>query len=328
MSNARSSYKRYVRPEKIKGIQPTSDDDKILLEVYRHDVIDAATIYRLFPERSQDRISRRLLLMHHNRYLERLPKIEEIRVEGGGSLPRHYMLGSAGMNRVGEIYKLPPKQKRPQERARRRSGPYIVHDAQASQFVVSLRQSAIVTDGVEFLYPDQIYREYAPYIFESPSLPHVVRAHVYYERHSAVEGTIPDAFGMVRYTNRSEKNRRSLFIEIDMGNATINPTNRYIQTPKFWSGSSILRKFLVYDAYYREGQYKEEFGIPTFQVLTVTTNPDRVKKMQEMWEKRLADRTPPARLLFTDFDTIAKHEGNLMNVPIEQADGKIHLIAP
>ncbi|MEM8539415.1 MAG: replication-relaxation family protein [Pseudomonadota bacterium] len=324
----RAPHKKYKRSDNPPGIRLTSDDDRILLEVYRHDVIDSKTIYRLFPERTNHKISGRLHKLHDNEFLQRLSKIEEIRVEGGGSLPTPYMLDRHGMQRLHELHGLPSKYTRPQERARRRSAPFILHDVELSKFMVSLHQSAKATGKVDFLYPDEIYRQYAPEILEQKTLPRVVRSRVKFERHAADEGTIPDGFCMLVYKNIKEKNRRSLFIEIDRGHATIDPTNRHLRSLKFWSGSSILRKFIIYSSYYRDRVCQKEFGIPTFQVLTVTTTPDRVKSMQDMWAKRLSGEAPANRFLFTDFETMAKHGDDYITLPIEDATGKLHSIAP
>lgn len=329
MTTTRTPHRKYVRPSQVPGIRPTPDDDQILLEAYRHDVIDSAAFYRLLPHRSRGKISERLRKLHLKKYLERLGKIEEIHVTGGGSLHIPYMLGKAGMERVRDLYGLPPKQKRPQERARRRSAPFILHDLEQSRFLVSLRQSATQTGQVDFLYPDQIFERYRPEILKRDQLPRVVRAHVRFEGHRADEGTIPDGFFMLVYKNREEgKNRRSLFVEIDRGHATIDPSNRYIQTPKFWSGSSILRKFLVYSAYYHRGDFESEFGIPTFQVLTVTTTPDRVTKMQGMFHSRLSTEAPAHRFLFTDFETIKQHGDDLISLPIQNAAGESFSLKP
>lgn len=326
---ARTAHRKYARPADAPGLRPTMDDDQILLEVYRHDVIDSAALYRLLPHRQPNQISKRLRRLFQARYLERLDKIEEIHVQGGGSLPIPYMLGPEGQRRLIELHGLPPKQKRPQERARRRSAPYILHDLEQSRFMVSLRQSAIASGQVEFLYPEEIYQRYQPELLQQDQLPRVVRAYVRYEGHGGDEGTVPDGLCMLVYGNRPEgRNRRALFIEIDRGHATIDPSDRYLQTPKFWSGASILRKFVIYSAFHRSGQHKEEFGLPTFQVLTVTTTPQRVRAMQAMWQRRLSAEAPPARFLFTDFETIAKHGEDLLSLPIEDAAGEPHPIAP
>lgn len=328
-SKRRNRRGKYERPEHPPAIRPTPDDDRILLEAYRHDVIDATTICSLFPNRSAHKIRGRLLLLYQTEHLDRLPKIEEVHVDGGGSLSTPYILLPKGAERVRAVFNLPVKQKRPKERARRLSAPFIIHDIEQSRFLVSLRQSAEQTDGVEFLYPDEFYRRYAQSILQREHLPRVVRAHVRYQGHSALEGTIPDGLCMLRYTKRAEgQNRRVLFIEIDRGHATIDPTDRYIKTPKFWSGSSILRKLLVYSAFYKRGDYQTEFGIPTFQVLNVTTTSARVRSMQAMFKKRMLHESIPELFLFTDFKSVKTRSGTEIHLPVQDAIGKSHPLAP
>jgi hypothetical protein len=48
--------------------------------------------------------------------------------------------------------------------------------------------------------------------------------------------------------------------------------------------------------------------------------------MQAMYRKRLAVRphsVKPYRFLFTDFTTIAAHEGDILAVPFENGEGKV-----
>ena len=329
MTTARASSRKYDLPTDRPNVSLTEDDERVLIETYRHDVIDAKTIYKLFPSRTDNKIRRRLNLLRKTGHLVRLPQVEEIFVPGGGSYPVHYMLGLEGNKRVQERHGLPPKQKRPQERARRRSASYILHDAKASYLTVLMRQSVEQTAGIKFLYPDQYYSQFKPEILLRPDLPRVVRAHVRYADHSAIEGTIPDAYNILHYVDRPKgKNLRCLFWEIDMGDPTIDPTDRHLKTLKFWSGSSNLRKLVVYSAAFKRRVHVDEFGIPTFQVLTVTTTPERVAKMQAMWRRRLREEAPPVRFLYTDFETIAAHGDDLVTLPLQDAEGKVHSIAP
>ena len=90
----------------------------------------------------------------------------------------------------------------------------------------------------------------------------------------------------------------------------------------------MLRKYIVYSAYYPSGQHDAEFALPKFQVLTVTTNPKWVKRLHAMWEHRLRDEAPAVRFLFTDFETIKKHGADFITLPIEDARGELHSIAP
>ena len=324
-------YSHYDIPADPSPIAITDDDDLILLEVYRHDLIDAHAIRSLLPHRSATKIGRRLKLLRDNEYLHRLRQIERIYVQGGGSLAKAYTLGHRGAERLAERYGLPTKSRRQRERSTSLSAPYIQHGLEQTRFILQTRASAAGHDAIEFLYPDQVYERYAPHILKRSSLPNTVAARVSWHGYTEIEGTIPDGFFMLRYLNREEgKNRRSIFLEIDRGTETIDVNDRKAKTKKFWKETSILRKFLVYAYAYQTGVHRREFGIPTFQVLVVTTSPKRVREMQSMYRRRLAGRphsVPPIRYLFTDFQTIRKHHGDILSVPIEDGGGKSRTLA-
>lgn len=72
----RGSYSKYKIPKEAPNVAITSDDDNILLEVYRHDIIDANTIYALLSPRPIDKVRRRLRKLHLNHYLQRKRRFE------------------------------------------------------------------------------------------------------------------------------------------------------------------------------------------------------------------------------------------------------------
>ena len=83
----------------------------------------------------------------------------------------------------------------------------------------------------------------------------------------------------------------------------------------------MLRKFVVYEAGWRQKAQTTIFGIPTFQVLTITTDPGRVEKMIEAVQKHLPESSP-IRFLFTDFETLAENGLDALAVPLLDARGK------
>lgn len=322
----RTSHSKYRRLAASATVAPTADDDRILLEVYRHNVIDAKTIFALLAPRSEDRIRRRLRALFDAKLLHRLSQLEQVYVPGGGSLPIAYTLAPSGARRLREVYGLKVKTDRYRGRDSSWSPAFIFHGLEQTRFIVSARQAVAGEETVEFLYPDEIYQRYAPEILERRSLPRHVTSAVQLHQYMGTEGTIPDGFFALRYTDRPEgKNRRSLFIEIDRGSETIDVGIDKQKKPKFWGSSSLLRKFLVYGYAWKQKTHVEDFGIPTFQVITVTTDRSRVGKMQEMFGKRLRPAPhgfDPRLFLFTDFATVAEHGGNILTVPFEDAAGR------
>lgn len=324
---SRGSYSKYKIPKDAPNVAITSDDDNILLEVYRHDIIDANTIYALLAPRPIDKVRRRLRKLHHNQYLQRLSQIEQIYVPGGGSMPVAYTLGIKGVRRLAEAYGLSAKPDRYRDRNKKLSAQHVLHALEQTRFLVTCRKSAERHKHIEFLYPDQIYARYAPAILKRDSLPSVVTGRVNWHGYVETEGTIPDGLFMLYYRNREDgKNRRSIFLEIDRGTETIDVSDRKMKTLKFWKDTSLIRKFIVYAFAFQGRTHERDFGIPTFQVLTVTTNRDRVGKMQAMYRKRLGVRpysVVPFRFLFTDFQTIAAHGHDVLAVPFEDGEGRV-----
>ena len=320
---SRASYSKYSRPTVAPGLRMTPDDEQILLEVYRHDVIDANTIYALLAPRTPNKIRRRLLKLHQAGYLRRLPQLEEIYVSGGGSLPIAYTLDRSGQTYVEGFFGLRPKKKRIRERASRLSASFILHSLEQARFMVSLRRSVELRDDCRFLYPEDIYRYFAPEILNRDQLPYGIRTRVRWYDYRETQGTNPDGFFMLFFPGEPEgRQRRSIFLEIDRGTETVNPSDKQVRGLKFWERTSILRKFVVYAAAHERGVHEKEFGIPTFQVLTITTNPGRVREMQRMYRERLSGkphRVNPNRFLFTDWESMEKHGADLVTMPVENA---------
>jgi len=81
----------------------------------------------------------------------------------------------------------------------------------------------------------------------------------------------------------------------------------------------------VYQRAFRQKVHTKLFGIPAFQVLTVTTKPGRVEQMQQAWRNHLAKGVHainPAFFLFTDWETIEQHEGDILSMPFLSAKGE------
>lgn len=323
---SRASFSHYQLPDKAPNVALTEDDHKILLEVYRHDVIDAKTIYRLLSHRSEDKVRRRLNVLRKARYLERLSQIEQIHVKGGGSLPMAYTIGNHGMRFIQDEHGFPPKKKRLRERASRLSVSYVMHSLEQSRFLVLMRQSVEKRNDVHFLYPEDFYELFAKDILKRPTLPYSLRAKVNWHGYREEQGTNPDGMFVLYFPMQPlDKQRRCLFVEIDRSSETINPSDRKLKSIKFWEKSSLLRKFVVYAYAFRREVHKQEFGLPTFQVLTVTTNPKRVKEMQAMYRERLAippHDVNPNRFLFIDWKSLNAHGNDLITAPIENAVGE------
>src|SRR5437868_748745 len=106
MSPSRRSFPRFVRADETPPIELTPDDLDILRIVFRHRFVRAEDLYRLFPERSADKISRRLVRLFRTGYLDR-PIAQIDRFRPGGSQSLVYGLASKGARHLADALGVP-----------------------------------------------------------------------------------------------------------------------------------------------------------------------------------------------------------------------------
>ncbi len=324
----RSGHQKYVRQDNPANIALTDDDDLILLETYRHDLLDSAMIYSLLHHRAPDRLRRRLNGLFQQQYLQRLGQLEQEFKPGGGSYPIAVTLGKEGVKRMRQKYKLPLKYNRYRDRDKKLSVTGVKHKLEQARVLLQLRASADRREHIEFLYPDEYYKRYAPHILELPALPSKVAARVNWHGHSEIEGTRDDGKAILIYHDRPEgKNKRCIFLERDQETETVTPSERKQKTMSFWRDSSWLRKAVVYGFAHNKKVFQSDFGFPKAHVLTVTKSKQHVQTMQEAYRKYVGPRPVSTKawvFMFTDDETIAAHDGDILSVPFEDGDGKVH----
>lgn len=329
MNAKRRSHKRYIRPRQRPQVAPTDDDKQLFLELYRHGVLDSRAVFRLFPHRSTRALNGRLLKLFQAGYILRLKQMRAVFVEGGGSRHEAYVLDTGAEDWLWNEYRLHVPKRTKQLTSR--SASYLFHEIELAHLVISIRQSAEKREGLEFLYPHEIYKRWAPEILARDNLPYRLSARVDWFGYRQIASTRPDAFFMLRYPNRPEgKQRRALFLEVDMGTETVNPGDRKVRSLTFWKDTSVLRKLVVYAYAHKTRSHQTEFGVPNFQVLIVTKNPGKVRAIQQAYQERLAGlpyEVSPIRFLFSDFETLAKYD-DLFDAPLTDGDGKAFSILP
>lgn len=101
MGAVRTSYPRFRRETKPARMELTEDDVEILRRVFRHRFIRADDLYRLFPERSPDKLSRRLTRLYRAQFLDR-PIAQVDRFREGGSQSMVYGLDAGGARYLSE----------------------------------------------------------------------------------------------------------------------------------------------------------------------------------------------------------------------------------
>ncbi len=301
-------------PTSRPSLSLTPDDETILFETYQHDIIDADAICGLLSHRADASLRVRIRKLAKAGYIDELR--QPLFRQGGGSYAKRYRIANLGARHLSETTGLIIPTTRWHTKNKELTPSHIKHRLRETSFLLQLRGAVAMRDGIELHYPHEIYAETKPQLLREKQLPTALRTRVKWFGHDGVEATKWDRFCRLHYPNNpAGKQNRYLFIEIDMGTETINPSDKVMRRVEFWRGSSLMRKWVVYGSAFANQSHTQQLGIPTFQVLHVTTNPARVKEMIDGYQARLTLgelRVAPARLLFTDFETLA----NMGNDPL------------
>ncbi|NGO53475.1 replication-relaxation family protein [Allomesorhizobium camelthorni] len=302
-------------------VEITEDDERIFLDLYRHGILDAHTIRQLLPTRSEDWLGRRLRKLTDAGYLCRPRQQRRLHKLGGGSHPLCYTLANGAARHLKARFNLPVRTDRWRTTTGALSSLHIEHSLEQGRFMVQLRLAVERhAKTMAFEYPDQIFARLKPALLKKQQHPLIFATRVNWHGWHEKESTIPDGFCALRYIDAPpEKSSRYLFIEIDRGTETIEPSARNLRGDKLFRGNSLLRKLVVYGQGFLAGSHTALFGIPTFQVLVVTTTGERVRQMIEAYQKHLTGplyRVPPVRFLFVDIETLVAQQNRILTCPL------------
>ncbi len=320
MTVTRAKSPRFRRTDERPKLQLTADDLEVLWQLYRHRVMDSQSIYSLFPTRSAEKISKRLRRLWLAEYVERMDRDNMRLRQRNGSDHFVYALAREG-GKVLQAQNAPEFDPYRLTQKNRKLHPLTIeHLLQTTRFMVSLRNAARDHGEARVVHFDELRHEFPKAERRKSGLPLALRAEVEWQGIRSEQGTAPDQIFSLELPNE----RQFIFLEIDQGTETIEPGIRQQQSPSFWNSSSILRKMLVYAHAFRQGAHQEQYGLPVFRVLTVTTSPKRVEAMRQLYADHL--RKPPhsakpGLFLFTDWKTIGEHEGSILNLPLQRASG-------
>ena len=299
MGATRKSYPRFKRQSDALRIELTKDDTAILRHVFSHRFLRAEDLYRLFSERSADKLSRRLTRLYRNGFLDR-PIAQVDRYREGGSKSLVYGLDTRGARYIKEVLNTPISTADWQARNRSYTRESLDHTLAISRFMVDLELSARAMPGVSIIPFDEILTgapEATRKLAQPGRWPVELR---WYASHSTVH-TIPDAIFGIRQTGEDGKTRRAfIFLEIDRGTMTIAPAKNVREGEGFLFRTTMLRKFLTYAESYRQEVHRRHFGIPAARVLTLTTTPARAAAMRTVCEDYVVrpQKMPPGLFLF------------------------------
>ena len=313
MATVRAPSPRFKRPATPPVVQLTDDDDRILFHVFRHRVIDAAMLYALFPERSQQKLSRRLNALRKAGYIDRpVQQMERVRTTGG-SAPLVYAIDRRGAERLRDVHGLDLLASRWRQKNREIRGRSIQHGLSTTRFMVSLELATRAHGATSLLHTDQLMARFLPERKAWQGAPLTLRTRVDWHGYRGEEGTAPDrAFALHYHDRPSGRDHQVFLLEIDQGTETIEPGERRIRSRSFFRDTSLLRKFVVYASTFRARAHRAQLGVDAFRVLTVTTSSERAAQMQATYQKHLSkapNGVNPGLFLFTDWQSWAAQVG-------------------
>jgi len=289
MTATRQSHPRFRRVGTAPRVELTDDDKAILECIYRHRFVRADDLFRLFENRSKDKLSRRLMLLYRGGFLDR-PIAQIDRFRAGGSQALVYGLDSAGARFLKETASAPTGRTNWKARNRSFTRERLDHTLAISRFLIDLEVACRLRKGVSLLHADEVILS-APEV--TRRLAHPLRWPVSVE-FNGIRGEvhiIPDAmFGLRIARENAPAVRSYFFLEIDRGAMTIAPAKRVQESDAFLHRATILRKLVAYAESWRQNLHKQHFNIATARVLTLTTSENRAAFMRRVAEEVVVRR--------------------------------------
>lgn len=295
----RASFPRFRRTGKAPPIELTDDDVEILRRVFLYRFVRGMDLHRLFPTRSADKFSRRLVRLYRSGYLDRpLAQIE--RFNAGGSKSLVYGLDDRGARFVGERLGLSIASGDWKTRNRRYTRENLDHTLSVTRFLIDLELACAPRPDVELITFEEIVAA-APAATQRSPQPGRWKVPVRWNGMSGDIMVVPDAiFGLRRTSTDGSQRRSFVFLEIDRGTMTIAPNEHVRDGDAFLHRTSILRKLVTYANSHVLDLHREHLGIPVARVLTLTTSASRADAMRQAAERFVvrALKLPPGLFLF------------------------------
>jgi hypothetical protein len=279
---------RFQRVPSVVPPQLTERDCEIMRLVYRHRFLRSSHICSLLPGSSQQ-ILRRLKLLYHHGYLTR-PRAQIDYYHQGGSREIVYGLGNKSASilkpELGEMFRQAPWDEENGSVKRI----FLQHALLVSDIMVCLELACLQSD-VRLLTEQDLTTKNQPFRWNM-----IVAG----QKLSA----IPDRVFALEFKGADGVSRRSyFFLEADRGTMPVIRKS-LLQT-------SFYRKLLAYEATWAQGIHEKQFGFHRFRVLTVTTNPVRVKSLIDACSKL---KSGHGLFLFTDQSVLDNPQNILSHI--------------
>lgn len=252
----------------IRPMVLTPRDREILRAVHRHRLLRSTHLVTLTGGSRQATLRRLQLLFHHG-YLDRSPM--QLDWYARGSEPLVYALGNRGAEVLETEGGVRRGGVRWDTKNRNLSRVFLHHTLAVSEVMVAFEAACQSREGVRFIPPEEILAG-APAETRRLRLPFRWQVEVRVEGKPHCLGVEPDRVFALRFEDAPENRQRTFFfLEADRGTMPV--------IRKGLGQTSFLRKILAYQETWRQGVHRTHLGIPSFRVLTITTNRERVKHL-------------------------------------------------
>lgn len=324
MGEVRASFPRFRRDREAARVALTQDDAEILRRVFKYRFVRSDDLFRLLPERSADKLSRRLAKLYRAHFLDR-PIAQVDRYREGGSKPLVYGLDTQGARFIAETLGLSLRSGDWKARNRTYTRENLDHTLGVTRFMVDLELACRDRPDVDLIPFDEILA-HAPEATQRLAQPGRWPVRVEWVHGEGDVVLVPDAIFGLRLTQPDGRQIRSfVFLEIDRGTMTIVPSKHVRESATFLHRATILRKLLTYAISYRQKLHAEHLGVPVARVLTVTTSAARAEAMRQAAHRYIVGpmALPAGLFLFGASEAVANplHGGciDAMGTPIDLA---------
>lgn len=263
---------RFYRSAEAPLFQFTDRDVEIVRQVAKHRFLRSSHI-SLLLDASHKKICERLTLLYHAGYLDRPRSQLEYHVRGGGSAPYVYGLGNQGARLLKEHHGVDQTGLDWTRKNRDSTRNFLLHTLAVADFRVALTLACRARPNLRLVEPDELLQS-APEQTRRDHNPWSWWVRVQFNGQTTEVGVIPDyVFALILPGGR----RRPFVVECDRGTMPIGRASL--------TQTSILRKFLAYEASHRQGLHASRFGWKNFRVLVRTASEERMNNMLALIER-------------------------------------------
>ena len=301
---------RFTRATELPLMQITDRDAEMVRHVAVHRFLRSTQISKLL-DAPHKKVIERLSLLYHANYLDRPRAQLEYHVRGGGSEAMVYALGSEGARLLAERNGFNLTYSDWTRKNRDTGREFILHSLAVADIAVALTTECRTHNGIKIHHPAQLLAA-LPEHTRQEQRPWSLRVRVQNNGTTRDIGVFPDyVFALYLPDGR----RRPFFVECDRGTMPVMRANL--------DQTSMLRKFLAYEAVRQQGLHTSRYGWQNFRVLITTTSAERIDTMRSVIASTPALKSSPL-FLFASHSSVV--EADILVHPWVDAIGTAHTL--